>query len=137
MKKAIVKKVVKSINNDGSARRDNYGNYSFIIDFDNGDGGFYSSKNEDQTKFVVGKEAEYEIEQKEGSAGKKYFKITLPKSDFQSGSAFKGKAPVDPKVQMISFAMAYTKDLIVAGKVDLVNMEKEFARMYNVMISKL
>jgi len=138
MKKAIVKKVVKSINNDGSARKDNYGNYSFIIDFDNGDGGFYNSKSEDQTKFVVGKEAEYNIEEKVGTSGKKYNKITLPQFESSfSGGGFKSKPAQDPKIQMISFAMAYTKDLIVAGKVQLPDMEKEFKRMYTVMTSML
>tara|TARA_B110000902_G_C14045324_1_gene489520 strand:+ start:260 stop:718 length:459 start_codon:yes stop_codon:yes gene_type:complete len=33
--------------------------YKFEISFENGDAGEYSSKNKDQTKFVIGTEAEY------------------------------------------------------------------------------
>jgi hypothetical protein len=130
MKKAKVKKITKM------DKVDSYGNTSFIIEFENGDKGFYTSKNADQRNFVVGSEAEYVIEEKEGKEGKKYFKITLPKVE---GQAFQrgGKPQVEPRIQMISFAAAYTKDLIVAGKVELTNFKKEFETIYNVMISKI
>jgi hypothetical protein len=130
MKKAKVKKITKM------DKVDSYGNTSFIIEFENGDKGFYTSKNADQKNFVVNSEAEYVIEEKEGKEGKKYYKITLPKVDgqpFQRG----GKPQVEPRIQMISFAAAYTKDLIVAGKVELANFKKEFETIYNVMISKI
>lgn len=128
--KAKVTKITKM------SQKDSYGNTSFIVEFDNGDKGFYTSKDEDQKKFVVGSEAEYLIEEKQGTKGK-YYKVTLPQSgaNFKSGGA--GKAPIDPKVQMISFAMAYTKDLVVAGKVPLDQLEIQFGKLYNVMISKL
>lgn len=135
MKKAIVKKVIKTVNDDGSAKKDNYGNFSFIVELENGDRGYYNSKYEDQTKFVVGKEAEYLIEEKEGKSGKKYSKITIPQSDKPSFGG--GRPQVDPKTQMISFAMSYTKDLIVGGKVSMNDLEKEFMRIYNTMTSKL
>ena len=127
--KAKVTKVVRMDKKDG------YGNTSFVIDFENGDSGFYTSKSEDQTKFVVGKESEYLIEEKEGKTGKKYFKITLPSEapKFQGG----GKPQIDPRIQMISFAMSYTKDLVVAGKVPLDGISKEFSNIYQLMISKL
>lgn len=35
--------------------------YKFLVTFDNGDSGEYSSVKSDQTKFVVGQEAEYEL----------------------------------------------------------------------------
>ena len=35
--------------------------YKFVLSFDNGDTGEYSSVKPDQTKFVVGQEAEYEL----------------------------------------------------------------------------
>lgn len=119
-------------------QKDQYGNTSFVISFDNGDRGWYTSKNEDQTKFVVGVEVEYCIEEKEGKNNSKYFKVTVPQTEnkFQSGGGFQKKQQ-DPKVQFISFSMSYTKDLIVAGKVPLADMEKEFNRMFNAMLSKL
>lgn len=128
MKKAKTTKIVKM------EKKDSYGNTSFIITMDNGDEGFYTSKNENQTKFVIGQESEYEIEKKQGSKGF-YNKITAPQGQRQFGNT--GRIQQDPKVQMISFAMAYTKDLIVAGKVTMNDLEKEFNRVYTVMTSKL
>lgn len=117
-------------------KKDSYGNTSFLLELANGDNGYYTSKNEDQKHFVVGSEAEYNIEEKVGKEGKKYCKITLiKKDDFKPGGF--GKPVQDPKTQMISFAMAYTKDLVVGGKVDISNIEREFEKIYNIMISKL
>lgn len=129
MKKAKVTKITKI------DKKDAYGNTSFIIEFDNGDKGYYTSKNEEQTKFIVGNVADYLIEEKQGKNGT-YYKVTTPQSDKPAWSGG-GKPQQDPKVQMISFAMAYTKDLIVGGKVSMNDLEKEFNRVYNIMISKL
>lgn len=129
MKKAKVTKVTKM------DKKDTYGNTSFIIELDNGDKGFYTSKQEDQKKFIVSQESEYLIEEKQGSKGT-YHKITVPQAD--GAKNFGGGRPqVDPKTQMISFAMSYTKDLIVGGKVQLGDLDKEFNRIYNLMIGKL
>ncbi len=130
-RKAKVTKVLKM------DKKDNYGNTSFIIEFDNGDKGFYTSKNENQTKFVPTQESDYLIEAKLGKNGT-YHKITLPqveggKPGFSGGGGFKQ----DPKVSMIGFAMSYTKDLIVAGKVELKDLGMQFEVIYNEMISKL
>lgn len=124
--KAIVTKITKM------EKIDSYGNTSFIIEFDNGDKGFYSTKNAEQNYFVVGKDAEYNIEAKQGSKGT-YYKVTTTQKEFSGGF----KKQIDPKVQMISFAMAYSKDLVVSGKVDLKDLGQTFERMYQSMISKL
>ena len=130
MKKAKVAKITKM------EKKDNYGNTSFIIELDNGDKGFYTSKNENQTKFVSGQESEYEIEEKQGSKGV-YYKITIPQSE-QGGNWPKGGRPApEPRVQMISFAMAYAKDLVVAGKVEMKALPETFDIIYNEMIGKL
>lgn len=112
---------------------DNYGNTTFIIEFDNGEKGFYTSKSSEQTKFVVGNVADYEMETKQGSKGP-YNKITVTAPAFMKSG---GKPVVEPRIQMISFAAAYTKDLVVAGKFSMNDFEKEFNRIYNIMISKL
>jgi len=129
-KKAKVTKITKM------DKLDSYNNTSFVIEFENGDKGFYTSKNPDQKKFIIGNVADYTIEQKQGSKGS-YFKITVP----QDAPTFKGggfgKAPVDPKVSMISYAGSYTKDLVVAGKVQMADFEKEFNKIYSLFISKL
>ena len=113
---------------------DNFGNTTFVIEFDNGDKGFYTSKSADQTKFVVGNVADYELETKQGSKGP-YNKITAPQPAFMKGGG--GKPAIEPRIQMISFAAAYTKDLVVAGRFSMAEFEKEFNRIYNIMISKL
>lgn len=110
-------KVTKIVKMD---KKDTYGNTSFIIELESGDHGYYTSKSEDQKKFVVGNVANYDIEEKQGAKGK-YYKITVPQSD---GAIFSkgGKAPVDPRAQFIGFSAAYSKDLVVAGKVSIDNM---------------
>ncbi len=131
-KKAKVTKITKI------DTKDSYGNTSFIVELDNGDKGFYTSKNEDQKNFIVGSEAEYLIEEKSGKNGNKYFKISLPqKQGFQNGGGGGKYQPQDPKVQMISFAMAYTKDLIVGGKIDIKDLEGSFGRVFDTMFKKL
>jgi hypothetical protein len=115
---------------------DNYGNTTFVVEFSDGVKGFYTSKDPEQKKFVVGTESvEFNIEEKEGKKGK-YNKITLPqmagKPPFGGG-----KPPVEPRVQMISFAAAYTKDLIVAGKVPLGDFGVTFEMIYGEMINKI
>lgn len=113
---------------------DSFGNTSFIVEFDDGTKGFYTSKNPDQNKFIVGNVADFELEVKQGSKGP-YNKITVP----NTGQQFKvgGKPPVDPKIQMIGFTAAYVKDLVVADKVKLEDFEKEFNRIYSFLISKI
>jgi hypothetical protein len=131
-KKAKVTKITKM------EKKDNYGNTSFIIEFDNGDKGYYRSKNEDQKNFIADNVSDYQIEEKTGSTGAKYFTVTVPKTDQPfSKPGFGGKPQQDPKVQMISFSMSYTKDLVVGGKLDIKDLETGFNRIYNLMISKL
>jgi hypothetical protein len=134
-RRAKVTKVTQMVN------KDSYGNTSFIIEFGNGDKGYYTSKNENQNKFILGQDAEYHIESKQGKSGP-YNKITPPKVEGQTFGGggkpgFAGAAKQDPKVQMIGFAMSYTKDLIVGGKVDMKDLSATFDIIYNEMTSKL
>lgn len=114
-------------------RKDSYGNTSFVVEFKTGEKGYYTSKNENQNKFVVGQEADFNIEEKQGSKGV-YYKITVPQAD---GKPFGGKPAIDPKTQMISFVASYIKDLVVADKVKMDDFEKQFNRIYSLLISKL
>lgn len=128
MKKAKPTKITKM------DKKDSYGNTSFIIEFDNSDKGFYTSKSEEQTKFIIGTESEYEIEERTGAKGK-YYKVTIPQSGKPQFGG--GKPQIDPKVQMISFAMSYTKDLIVAGKIPLDKLKENFNIIYSAMTEKI
>lgn len=128
-KKAKVQKITKF------DKVDSYGNTSYMIEFENGDKGYYSTKDPDQKKFIVGNVSDYVLEEKVGQKGP-YNKVKVPETEQKQFGGFQKKQQ-DPKVQFISFSMSYTKDLIVAGKVPLADMEKEFNRMFNAMISKL
>lgn len=128
MKKSKVTKILKM------DKKDNYGNTSFIIEFENGDKGYYRSKTEEQTKFILQKDSEYNIEEKTGGTGSKYYTITVP-NDQQGGGFKSGKPQIEPRVQMISFAAAYTKDLVVAGKVPIEKFDEQFRSLYKSMSS--
>lgn len=105
---------------------DNYGNTTFVIEFDEGTKGFYTSKNSEQNKFTVGNVADFEIETKQGSKGP-YNKITLPQTGFVKGAP----RPVqDPRIQFISFSYSYCKDLVVAGKMELTALDKGAEQMF-------
>lgn len=115
-------------------KKDTYGNSSFIVELENGDKGFYVSKNENQTNFEIGKDAKYLIEEKIGKEGKKYYKITTPSTPFMHGGA---KPQQDPRTQMISFSMSYAKDLVVGGKVEYKDLGGAFENIFNLMVSKI
>ena len=115
-------------------KKDSYGNTSFVIEFENADKGFYTSKAEDQKHFVVGQEAAYNIEEKTGSTGKVYFKVTVPQSQKQWSGGGGGKPQIDPKVQMISFAHSYAKDLVTAGKVEVKDLSKTSKEIFKSMV---
>lgn len=132
-KKSKVTKITKWDKKEG------YKETSYTIEFANNDSGYYSSIDDDQKRFVVNQEAEYCIESKEGKNGKKYNKITSNADPKQAwaGKSGGGRPQVEPRIQMISFAAAYTKDLIVAGKIGIQQFETEFNRIYNVMTARI
>ena len=130
-KKSIVTKVTKF------DKKDQYGNFSFLIEFKNGDRGYYNSKDENQRKFVSSVEADYTIDEKVGKTGNIYYKIASPGDPQGFTPKGVGRPAIDPRVQMISFSMSYCKDLIVAGKVPISELEKEFNKIYNLMAGKI
>lgn len=97
------------------------------IELDNGDKGSIGAKEEMPSKLNPGSTLTYTID------GNKIKAVqSAPTNNFSGGK----KAP-DPKVQIIGFAMSYTKDLIVGGKVGIQDLEKEFNRIHSLMASKL
>lgn len=104
--------------------------YYHEIELENNDKGQIGTKERLPDKIAVGQELTYTIEST--SRGNKIKAVSAAGS---GGGGFKGKPQRDPKEQMISFATAYTKDLIVAGKVDIKDLEPAVKRMYQVMKS--
>lgn len=104
--------------------------YDHWVEFSNGDSGVYTSRKKDQDAFIVGKEANYTIEQVERNG----FINTVIKP---MEKYYENKSGRNYKADFISFAAAYTKDLIVAGKADFVDFKNIFTQIYNVMEEKL
>jgi hypothetical protein len=110
---------------------DNYGNTTFVIEFDEGTKGFYTSKNPEQNKFVVGNVTDFEVEQKQGSKGP-YNKITIPQAaGFKPGG---GKPAQDPKQYFLTTGYAYSKDLVIAGKIDTDKLHNLAEDIFNNMV---
>ena len=99
------------------AAKDNYGNISFNVSFENGDKGLWKvQKNFDY--FKEGQEAEYTIEKKVSAKGNEYFVIGIPKQDksFGGGSKYTPKKKIAYKADMIGYGFSYAKDIMIAGK---------------------
>lgn len=105
--------------------------YYHEIELANGDKGQIGSKEKMPAKLNPGSDLTYTIE--ETARGNK---IKAVAAQGQQGG-FQGRKAPEPRVQMISFAAAYTKDLVVAGKFGMQDFEKEFNRIYSIMIAKL
>jgi hypothetical protein len=105
--------------------------YYHEIELSNGDKGQIGSKEKMPSKLNPGSELTYTIE--ETSRGNKIKAVVTGGNQFQG----KGRTMPEPRIQMISFAMSYTKDLIVGGKIDVKELQRMFTIIYNEMISKL
>ena len=118
---SIEKSVVSHITPNGTWEWNGNTFYKFEIEFENGHAGEYSSKFENQTKFVVGKETEYErIE------NGKFIKIK-PVSNFQQNNASGGGFKKDDNVQKMIVRQSSLKaaiDLICAGHLDTKDWKK-------------
>lgn len=89
--------------------------YYHEVELDNGDKGQIGSKEKMPAKLNPGSELNYTIETT--PRGNK-IKAVMDKAQM-----FGGKKQVqDPRAQFIGFSAAYSKDLVVAGKLDLKDM---------------
>ena len=126
MKKAKVTKVVPFLSKEGKQVTDDYGNFTFTVAFENNDCGYYTTKSDKAEPFVVGEEAEYEVEEKDGKKGK-YFKIKRPQQNKGGWSGGGGKSAYVPKppeqikqetrLNARSMLMRYAVDLWIADKI--------------------
>lgn len=140
MKKAVVTKVVPFLKG-GQQTTDDYGNFTFTLTFDNNDCGYYSTKSKEAEPFIVGQEAEYEIEEKEGKGGKSYFKIKRPQQNKGAWTGGGGKStyiPKDPaqikketQLNARSMLMRYAVDLWIADKIE----RKDIKEVYEQIVS--
>lgn len=89
--------------------------YYHEIELDNGDTGQIGSKEKMPARLNPGNELTYTIEST--TRGNK-IKAVTPAGGFQKGA----RQSVDPRAQFIGFSAAYSKDLVVAGKLDIKDM---------------
>jgi hypothetical protein len=108
--------------------------YYHDIELDNGDKGSIGSKEKMPAKLNPGSELTYTI--RENPNGPDKIKAVNTPS---GGGGFSGggKKGPDPKVQIVGFAMAYTKDLVVAGKITTEQLPAIFEKIHALMLAKL
>jgi len=113
---------VKNVTGNGSWESQ-YGTlYKFEVVFENGDVGDYNSKMQEQTSFVIGKEATYDITSKEFQ-GRTFYNVKPVKSQ-QSYGGYAGK-PADPEKDKKIARMSVLKcatDLVVNKLITLDNL---------------
>lgn len=100
------------------------------IELDNGDKGQIGTKEHLPAKLNPGQELTYTIEATE--RGNKIKAVQAAGGGFGGGR----KGP-DPKVQIVGFAMAYTKDLVVADKIKIGELPAIFEKIHKLMADKL
>lgn len=103
--------------------------YFHDIELENGDKGSIGAKEQMPSKLNPGQELTYTIE------GNKIKAVQAPAGG--GGFAGGGKKGPDPKVQIVGFAMSYTKDLIVAGKIEIAKLPETFERIHSLMSAKI
>jgi hypothetical protein len=101
--------------------------YYHTIELDNGDTGQIGSKEKMPSKLNPGSELSYTIEST--PRGNK-IKAVMPQGGFKPGG---GRPVVDPRAQFIGFSASYAKDLVMAGKVDLKDMNLLTERIFDNM----
>lgn len=89
--------------------------YKFEVEFANFDIGEYSSKSKDQTNFVVGQEATYEITSKDYQ-GRTFYTIKPVKAQAPFSGGGKYDAETSKKIARMSVLKCAT-DLVIAGHV--------------------
>jgi hypothetical protein len=127
-KKAKIKRTVFKNEWKGS----NGSVYYHEVELDNGDKGQIGCKENMPVKLNPGNELTYTIEP-DGRGGFK-IKAVQQAGGFSGGGGKKGP---DPKVQIVGFAMSYTKDLIIGGKIEIGKLPETFERIHSLMASKL
>lgn len=104
--------------------------YYHKIELDNGDTGQIGSKEKMPAKLNPGQELNYTIEATD--KGNK-IKAVLPPGFGPGFKAGGGRPVADPRAQFIGFSASYAKDLVIAGKVDLKDMNLLTERIFDNM----
>lgn len=100
--------------------------YKFEVHFENGDYGTYMSKSLEQNKFVVGQEADYTRESKQGTGGAMYYTIkpVMAQQQFGGGKPAYQKDPETEKRIARMSVLKVAGDLVVNGVVQMHDLTK-------------
>lgn len=110
--------------------------YSFQIKYDD-QVAFYSSKSKDQTKFVPGEEVEFTEEQRtyvDKRTGEEKTYMTI-KPIYQHRQSNYGKALGKEQSRYSGFAVAYAKDLVVAGRLNKEDLSEYATVLFDLMVA--
>ena len=104
--------------------------YSFKVSYDD-KMAYYSSKSQEQTKFVAGKEAEFTEETKTGQKGS----YIIIKPFFQNRQSNYGKAIKKEQTRYSGFAVSYAKDLVVSGQLPREELPIYATMLFDLMVN--
>lgn len=104
--------------------------YLFRVDYDDKTG-WYSSKSKDQKKFTGGQEAEFTETVSTNDRGEDYITI---KPIYSAPAGNFGKAVKKEQSRYSGFAMSYAKDLVVAGKIEIKQIEATTKKLFQIMV---
>lgn len=110
--------------------------YQFLVTYDEKKA-VYSSKNKEQKNFVPGQEAEFTEETKtyvNKRGENSTYLVIKPVNNFQKQSNF-GKALKKEQSRYSGFATAYSKDLVVAGKLPLEELADYAWILFDLMVA--
>jgi hypothetical protein len=92
--------------------------YSFEVKFNNGDTGLYNSKTKEQSKFIVGVDAEYELETKTNDRGSwNVIKPVVAQKPFSGG--FGKAAPKNENSIIAQSSIKASVELVCAGIIEV------------------
>ncbi len=105
--------------------------YLHKITYD-GNVAYYSSKKKEQSKFIKGNEAEFTEEVRQGKNGD--YSIIKPIYAQMGGGSNYSKSVKSEQSRYSGFAMSYAKDLCVAGKISITELEIYTRQMVDLMV---
>lgn len=124
-----------------TGKLDNYGNYSFWLSIEGKSESYLLRQKAEVCQFKEGDEIpdewEAKPEQYQNKNGEmvKYFVLKAPQKSWSGNQKSTYKAePFEHKAA--GYACAYVKDLVIAGKVDISELDSYFEHIYSLIISK-
>jgi len=119
---------VKSITGTNVWKSTNWDVFYHSMEMENGDKVSIGKKTDNY--FKVWDEIKYEVKETDQYGVKKIKEI---REEFKKG----WYTPVNPRIQAVSMAMAYSKDLVVAGKVDVKDIKSSATSIFNWMLETI